>query len=177
MSTHSIATTRERRAREEYRLGLVFFQRRQWSAAARHFHAAQRLCHRDDLGLRLYTSWQGLALVCCGDGSGLNLCRNVAAAERLDATVFLNLAVAELRLGHRRQAVVAVARGLSMDPDHAGLRRLREDMGERRRPALPFLPRNNPLNRWLGRLSYRKAAAGTARTGVPGNGPETCLSG
>ncbi|MGD8842150.1 MAG: hypothetical protein PVJ83_01635 [Gammaproteobacteria bacterium] len=99
-------------------------------------------------------SWQGMCLVSGGDAAGLDLCRRAASAETIQPRVFLNLALAELRLEHRRLACKAVEVGLSVDHRDPGLLRLRDRMGVRRRPILPFLRRDHPLNRWLGHYTW-----------------------
>ncbi|MFQ5643326.1 MAG: hypothetical protein ACE5FQ_06470 [Thiogranum sp.] len=143
-------------ASEEYQLGLAFFKKKKWKTAARHFSQADRKSRRTDENYHLYTSCHGLALVYCGDVSGLNFCRHAAAAEKINATVFQNLALAELHLRHRRRACDAVSAGLELDARHSGLLKMRRKMGVRRRPCVPFLKRNNPFNRWLGRITYHR---------------------
>ncbi|HHJ13169.1 MAG TPA: hypothetical protein ENJ79_02165 [Gammaproteobacteria bacterium] len=143
-------------ARDEYELGITFFRKKQWRNAARHFAQAALDSRPDDPARERYRAWQGLALVYAGDLSGLNLCRHAAAAERMDATVYQNLALAELKLRHRKRAVEAVQKGLALDPGHRGLCKLRRNMGARRRPCLIFLDRNNPINKWLGKLTWKQ---------------------
>jgi hypothetical protein len=94
-----------------------------------------------------------------GDSSGLNLCRHAAAAETLQARVFVNLALAELKLNHRKRACLAVSAGLRVDRSDPGLLRLRDRMGVRRAPVVPFLKRDNLLNRWLGRYTWQRLQA------------------
>jgi len=159
----SIPLARERRARDEYELGIAFFRKKQWRTAARHFSQAERRCSRGDTCLQFYRSWHGLALVYSGDVCGLNLCRNAAASENIHATVFQNLVLAELHFRHRKRACATLQRGLSVDPKHRGLLKLRRSMGVRRQPCLGFLDRDNPLNKWLGKLTYRHARAGGDR--------------
>jgi len=113
--------------------------------------------------LQCYKSWHGLALVYSGDVSGLNLCRYAAAKEAIDATVFQNLVLAELKFRHRKRACATLKRGLSIDPKHRGLLKLRRNMGARRQPCLMFLDRNNPLNKWLGKMTYRRANGAGSR--------------
>ena len=163
MGTSSIQLTRERRARSEYDLGLALFKKKQFRSAMRHFSQAEHKCSRDDVHLQCYKSWHGLSLVYSGDISGLNLCRHAASNEHIDATVFQNLALAELKLRHRKRACAAVKRGLSVDPKHRGLLKLRRTMGTRRQPCLVFLDRNNPLNKWLGKITYRRASGAGIR--------------
>ena len=161
--TSSITKTRERRARDEYELGIAFFRKKQWRTATRHFSQAEHKCSRDDVHLQCYKSWHGVSLVYSGDVSGLNLCRHASTRENIDATVFQNLALAELKLRHRKRACEAVKRGLSIDPKHRGLLKLRKNMGARRQPCLIFLDGNTPLNKWLGKMTYRRANTAAAR--------------
>lgn len=111
----------------------------------------------------LYMSYLGLTQVMLNDVSGLNLCRRAAQEETHRGDVFENLARAELRLGHRRQACDALRRGLKLDKTHTGLRDLRSEIGMRRPPTLAFLDRDNPLNRFLGKLTYKSRHKGAAK--------------
>lgn len=157
VATLSAQVKRERDARAEYKLGIAFFRKKQWRTAARHFSQAERKCPRGDAHLQTYRSWHGVSLVYSGDVSGLNLCRHAASNEHIDATVFQNLTLAELKLRHRKRACATLKRGLTIDPKHRGLIKLRKNMGARRQPSLIFLDRNNPLNKWLGKMTYRRA--------------------
>jgi len=154
-SRKRVTADRSRAAFEEYQIGLAFFNKKQWKTAVRHFGQADRNTHRKDENYHLYTSSHGLALVCSGDISGLNFCRNAAAAETIKVDVFQNLALAELYFSHRRRAVDAVSAGLKIDLRHLGLLKMRRRMGVRRQPCIAFLRRNNPLNKLLGRMTYK----------------------
>ena len=149
------AGQRSGQAQDEFRLGLAFMKNRQWKTAVRHFRIADDRCPRRDARACLYRSYHGLALVSCGEVSGLNLCRSAASQEKSRADVFHNLALAEIRLKHRRRACDAIAAGLSIDPRNTPLLALRNRLGTRRKPCVPFLNRNNPLNKWLGKVTYR----------------------
>ncbi|MGD2075276.1 MAG: hypothetical protein PVI91_12560 [Gammaproteobacteria bacterium] len=155
------ANERMREARTEYRLGRSFFDKGRWKSAASHFGQAERISGREDVYRQLYRSCHGLSLIYAGDVSGLNLCRNAAGLETVHAAVFLNLALAELRLHHRKRACQAVSRGLKVDPRHKELLALRRKMGVRRPPFIPFLKRDNLLNKWLGKATYRSARRGS----------------
>lgn len=150
---------RRRQAHDEYLIGLEFYHKRQWKPAARHFAMADKKAGCDDVFMHLYMSYQGLCQVLSGDVSGLNLCRHAASMETIQAQVFLNLAVAELKFKHRKRACTAIRLGLDIDTRHAGLIKLRSRMGVRRPPCLSFLPRDNPLNKWLGRVTYQRMTA------------------
>lgn len=99
-----------------------------------------------------YASYCGLARVLSGDSSGIQLCRDAAHSEINDGDVFLNLARAEFYLKNRKAAVIALKKGLQIEPRHLELRAMREEMGVRYRSPMPFLPRSHPLNHAVGKL-------------------------
>jgi hypothetical protein len=154
------AQDRAKQVQQEYQLGLAFLRKQHWKTAARHFGLADQKSGRHDIHEHLYRSYHGLSLVYSGDVSGLNLCRHTAARETRQATVFQNLALAEIRFRHRKRAWTAVRIGLQLDPAHTGLLKLHREMGVRRNPCLPFLSRDNPLNKWLGKATYRNLERG-----------------
>jgi hypothetical protein len=154
---YSACDAKTRQARAEHQLGRVFYHKKQWKTAARHFGLANGKSHNNDVYKAVYMSYYGLSLLFSGDVSGLNFCRHAAGLETIDADVFLNLALAELKFRHRKRACKAVELGLAVDPRHAGLQKLRRKLGVRRQPCLPFLKRENPLNKWLGKATYRRS--------------------
>lgn len=111
-----------------------------------------------DVYRNTYRSYEGLTRVYMGEKSAVELCRDAAADDMRAVEVHYNLALAEFRLNNRRRAVLALQRGLVIDSANPELRRLRVHMGNRRQPVLRFLSRDHPLNKWLGRLTYRKSA-------------------
>ena len=86
---------------------------------------------------------------------GLTLCRRAVGLDFYEAENYELLARAWLVTGDRRSAVQTVVRGLQVDAAHAGLLRLRNELGQRRRPVIPFLSRRHVLNRTLGRWRHR----------------------
>ena len=72
-----------------------------------------------------------------------------------DSELHLNQARAHLALGQRDRAVRSVIRGLAAAPLDPALTAAQTSMGWRRKPVLPFLHRNNPINRWLGKLRHK----------------------
>ncbi len=143
------------RLHPHYLQGRHCIEEHDWQAAAQCFQSALAATPRGAQYHNLYKSCSGLAMVFCGQRGAVTLCRNAAAEEAYDTEVLENLARVELRCGHRRYALAAIRRGLAMDRHARGLLRLRQEIGVRRRPVLPFLGRNHPFNRWLGRLRYR----------------------
>ncbi len=109
-----------------------------------------------DVFLNKYRSYEALVRVCLGDAHAVEQCREVAAEGLKDAEVQYNHALAEYKLDNRRRAVLAVQRGLSIDPGNRELRRLRDLMGSRRKPVVDFLARDHSVNKWLGKLTYSR---------------------
>jgi tetratricopeptide (TPR) repeat protein len=109
-----------------------------------------------DVNRHKFRSYEGLILVCMGQKQGLALCREIAAEANTNVDVLYNLALAEYKLDNRRLAVKAVTRGLAIDANNTELLRLRSLMGSRRPPVISFLGRENIINVWLGRFTYRK---------------------
>ena len=57
--------------------------------------------------------------------------------------------------GNRQEAVRAIYRGIAFDNENGVLHRELEKLGVRRRPVIPFIGRQNIVNRILGRLRHR----------------------
>ncbi|MFN7943162.1 MAG: hypothetical protein U0X73_16350 [Thermoanaerobaculia bacterium] len=85
---------------------------------------------------------------------GIQLCEHAIKLQFYEPQNHLNLAKVRLLANDRKKAVQSIAAGLKLDPRHAGLRALREEIGVRRAPVLRFLARDNPLNVLLGRLRH-----------------------
>jgi len=135
--------------------GLTRYAEGDAAAAHARFERAHRRAPRDP---RLM-SWYGLTLVLVERNSNLGIlyCDQALRLAGPDPDLYLNQARAHLALGQRERAVKCIIRGLAVDPHHEPLRLAQQAMGWRRRPVLPFLPRSNPVNRWLGRLRHRSS--------------------
>jgi hypothetical protein len=59
---------------------------------------------------------------------------------------------------NRLQMVRAIEHGMSLEPQHEGLILMRKKVGFRRFSPIPFLPRNNFLNRSIGKLLRKNRA-------------------
>lgn len=95
-------------------------------------------------------------------------CQLAVEKEFYNAELYLNLARVYVAARSRRKAVEALERGLAIDGRHQQLLKLRQDLGFRKRPVIPFLGRENTLNVTLGRMRQRmKKEPGTA-AGKPG---------
>jgi hypothetical protein len=73
----------------------------------------------------------------------------------VDGDVFLNLACAEWHTENRKRAIEAVIRGRRIDASHDQLARACMLLDSRRRNVIPFLTRQNFLNRIAGRMMRR----------------------
>ncbi len=67
---------------------------------------------------------------------------------------YLNLGRAYLAAGKKREAVEAFSRGLSADRENSDLLWEVRKLGVRRKPAVPFLKRSNPINRYIGQILH-----------------------
>jgi tetratricopeptide (TPR) repeat protein len=102
----------------------------------------------------------GLSIGMTGDvHEGLETCQRALSMDRRNAETWAAIAKLSLQAGMKRKAVEAVTRGLALAPSSRELAELRESLGVRRRPPLPFLSRENALNVRLGRLLHRLLGA------------------
>lgn len=106
-----------------------------------------------------YLSYYGLCLSKSRSKrhEAIRCCQRATWMERYNPDLFLNLSESLIAAGRRREAHKAVINGLLQEPRHDGLRRQLQELGNRRRPAIPFLSRSNPLNVLIGR--QRRVAA------------------
>ncbi len=85
---------------------------------------------------------------------GLDLCRHACRISFYEPDNFVNLARTALLAGHRREAYKAIQRGYALDPSSNALKKLHSKLGFRKDPVLRFLARDNPINRFLGRMRH-----------------------
>lgn len=86
---------------------------------------------------------------------GLALCQHSIKVQFYEPDNYVNLARVYLLKRNRRKAVETLNQALRLNATHHGARALAKEIGWRRRPVLPFLSRQNPLNRWLGKLRHQ----------------------
>ncbi len=145
------------RLRSDFLDGMRCYEERDLEGALDMFRAADELAEMDDIYQSRYTSFHGLVRVFMGDEHGVKLCRKAAVGEVEDVEVYYNLAMAEHKLGDRGGAYMALRRGLVIDAEHQGLQRLAKEFNLRaRRPVIPWVSRDNLLNRALGQLFHRR---------------------
>jgi len=104
----------------------------------------------------VFYSYLGYGLALCQHRyrEGLKLCQHAVKVGFYEPDNYLNLARTRMLLDSRRAASSAVRKGLDVDQNHDGLLKLQHEMGVRRRPFIPFLRRQHPVNIMFGRLRH-----------------------
>jgi tetratricopeptide (TPR) repeat protein len=106
--------------------------------------------------------------------SGIDNCRKALsrykAADKYSAGViypilYLNLGRAYLVADRRKEAIEAFSKGLTYDKGHRELKKELQLLGIRKRPAVPFLSRSNPINKYIGKLLRDKKQEKKTRPG------------
>ena len=143
---------------DEFKNGIEYLQERSFALAADCFQAAFKSVSKLHKHHNIYISYFGIAKLMQGDSAAIDLCRIAICNESKNADVFLNLARAENFCENRLNAVLAIEKGLGLDRCHPGLCYLHKKIGVRERNTIPFLPRQNPVNQFMGkRLRKNKA--------------------
>ena len=78
--------------------------------------------------------------------------------EILYPLLYLNLGRAYMAAGKKKHAVVAFNQGLHHDAEYSAIRKELQKLGMRKRLAISFLDRSNPVNKYLGKVLNRKSA-------------------
>ena len=97
---------------------------------------------------------------------GLKICLEALSSDRRNPEAYLCLARVYLLAGSRRSAIDVLAQGIRLCGKHRGLSELRNGLGIRQRPPIPFLPRENTINVALGR-ALRKPKQKSASRPTP----------
>ncbi len=105
----------------------------------------------------VFYSYLGVAVARCEGRrhDGMELARYALRLQPREADNYSNLALLCLTMNRRQEAVRWVEKGLRYEPRNRRLIEIRESLGLRRRPPLPFLDRSNPVNVMLGQLLHR----------------------
>jgi tetratricopeptide (TPR) repeat protein len=86
----------------------------------------------------------------------IDLCRRAIDLEFYNGDHYANLARVYVAAGNRKKAVDTAEQGLKLVNDHEYLQQVRDALGVRSRPAVPFLDRTNPINVSLGQARHAK---------------------
>ena len=88
---------------------------------------------------------------------GLELCQQAIKTSVIDPHFFLNIAMIYIKLGRKREAVGAFKKGLQIDRSNKKIHETwKNTLGIRRKPAIGFLDRSNPINKFLGKSSWKR---------------------
>jgi tetratricopeptide (TPR) repeat protein len=68
--------------------------------------------------------------------------------------LYLNLGMACLSAGKKKEAVEAFQKGLEIDSEHGELLKMMKKLGTRKPPPLPFFSRSHSLNKYLGKIIH-----------------------
>lgn len=79
-----------------------------------------------------------------------SLCESAAKQEFFNPDLYLNLSRVYLKFGRRSEALRYLRRGQMIDPGHSSIKHALAQLGRRKTPILPFLPRRHLMNRALG---------------------------
>lgn len=135
-------------------MGIACCQRGDWKTGFEHLSSlvdSQR--EAGQLPSRYYSYLgYGMALQEKRFDEGIKLCRYAIKREFYQTENYVNLARTCLLAGKRRMAWKAVEKGLSIDAQNKELLEIHATLGVRQPPVLPFLSRQNVLNRMLGSL-------------------------
>lgn len=85
---------------------------------------------------------------------GLALCQHAIKVQFYEPENYVLLARVYLLRRRRGKAVESLQRALKLNARHPEAVKLAKEIGFRRRPVLPFIPRNNPLNKALGKMRH-----------------------
>jgi tetratricopeptide (TPR) repeat protein len=100
-----------------------------------------------------------LALVQKKFKPAIDLCKRAIVLQFYSAEHHANLARVYVAAGNRKKAMEAVEGGLKIHPEDDALLAVRNSLGVRARPPVPFLDRSNPINVSLGLSRHAKKIA------------------
>jgi tetratricopeptide (TPR) repeat protein len=89
----------------------------------------------------------------------IDLCRRAIELEFYNPDHYANLARVYSAAGNRKKAVETADEGLRLHPEDEYLINVRNSLGVRAAPPLPFLDRSNPINVTLGQARHAKKLA------------------
>ncbi len=81
--------------------------------------------------------------------------RSPVSKEIYYPTFYLNLGRAYVAAGHKKNAIDAFAKGLLYDPENKDILWETRKLGVRMTPAIPYLKRTNPINKYIGMILHR----------------------
>jgi Flp pilus assembly protein TadD len=137
----------------EFKQGIELLRKGQPARAAECFrHAAELKQHNP-----YYLSFLGVSMARTQGqwAAAVELCKTAINLKRTDAQLYLNLAEAYVSAGRRDIAIETLDAASRYCATDKRIGRMRGRLGKRRSPVLSFLPRDNFVNRGLGKLRHR----------------------
>ena len=133
--------------------GLDYLRQNHLPEAANAF----RCLFKEDPNNPRYLSYYGLILAMLEGNfqDGINFCRAAILLAACEPEVYVNLGRVYSKAGQRKKALETLVEGLKFVTNKGQLLGEMKRMGCRRKPTLPFLPREHFLNKSLGKLTYR----------------------
>ena len=86
----------------------------------------------------------------------IRLCQRAIDVQFYQPNHYVNFVKVYLAAGSRRKAVEILEQGMRRLPNDESILELRQRIGYRRRPVIPFLHRDNPLNITFGKMRTRR---------------------
>ena len=87
---------------------------------------------------------------------GLECCRIAISKDQFHADHYVNMARIYVLGKARKKAIDALHSAEKLEADNTSAAKLWAEIGRRKAPPLGFLPRNHPVNQFLGRLKRKK---------------------
>ena len=121
-------------------------------------HQKFKKAYSMDPGGARVNAWYGLTLGIVEDKvqKGLDLLKKSINSGIPDALFYRNIGILYVKANNKRLAVAAFQKGMSIDKGNRKIYNEWKKMGIRRKPFLKFLDRSNPINKFLGTLTYKK---------------------
>lgn len=140
-------------SREHFIAGKRFLREENFDRALKSFEKAWK----DDRENPEFMSYYGLCKALKGGeiGLGLELCTRAIKIEFFKAEFYLNLGRVYMAAGNKKGAMKVFKKGLKYDQGNEEIFKALTGLGFRSRPIIPFLDRNNPVNKFLGILLKR----------------------
>ena len=116
-----------------------------------------RRCVECDSTNPYYLSFLGLAIARSEKrwAEAIKLCETALQFKRKELQLHLNLAEVYVASGQRSDAIIILDQAKESFGPNPRLVKARSRVEKRRSPILPFLDRQNPLNKSLGKLRHR----------------------
>lgn len=94
---------------------------------------------------------------------GLMFCRMAVSMDAELPELYVNLARLYLKSDQKAKAIETLRKGLASTGKHTSIIEVLAELGIRRPPPIPFLPRSNFINKYLGMYLYRRKKAREAK--------------